>query len=89
MRWRDPVVAPAGRSALTSGQPGIAATGNRHAVLKLPLRLVKGIRFVILGLALAWASPLGPLRLSYAMPINEREGIDRVQRLQFKFGTSF
>jgi outer membrane protein insertion porin family len=41
------------------------------------------------GIALAWASPLGPLRLSYGMPINEREGFDRVQRLQFKFGTTF
>ena len=41
------------------------------------------------GLALAWASPLGPLRLSYATPLNEREGIDRVQRLQLKFGTTF
>lgn len=41
------------------------------------------------GLALAWSSPLGPLRLSFAYPINERKGFDRVQRLQFKFGTSF
>jgi outer membrane protein insertion porin family len=41
------------------------------------------------GLALSWASPMGPLRLSYATPINEKEGIDRVQRLQFKFGTTF
>jgi outer membrane protein insertion porin family len=41
------------------------------------------------GLALAWASPLGPLRLSFATPLNERKGFDRVQRLQFKFGTSF
>jgi outer membrane protein insertion porin family len=40
------------------------------------------------GLALAWASPLGPLRLSYASPLNERQG-DRVQRLQLKFGTAF
>ena len=41
------------------------------------------------GVALAWNSPLGPLRLSLAYPINEREGFDRVQRLQFKFGTTF
>jgi len=41
------------------------------------------------GIALAWASPLGPLRLSYATPLNERAGIDRVQRLQLKFGTAF
>ncbi len=41
------------------------------------------------GFALAWASPLGPLRLSYAVPLNEREGFDRVQRLQLKLGTTF
>jgi outer membrane protein insertion porin family len=41
------------------------------------------------GIALSWASPLGPLRLSYAYPINVLEGVDRVQRLQFKFGTTF
>ena len=41
------------------------------------------------GLALAWSSPLGPLRLSLAWPLNEREGIDRLQRLQLKFGTTF
>lgn len=41
------------------------------------------------GLALSWASPLGPLRLSYAWPLNAQEGIDREQRLQFRFGTTF
>jgi outer membrane protein insertion porin family len=48
-----------------------------------------GLMRSAVGLALAWASPMGPLRLSYAMPINEKEGIDRVQRLQFKFGAAF
>jgi len=41
------------------------------------------------GIALSWASPIGPLRLSYAYPLNVIEGVDRVQRLQFKFGTTF
>ncbi len=41
------------------------------------------------GLALAWASPLGPLRVSWASPLNERDGVDRVQRVQLKFGTTF
>jgi len=41
------------------------------------------------GLALSWSSPLGPLRLSFAQPLNERQGLDRIQRLQFKFGTTF
>jgi outer membrane protein insertion porin family len=49
---------------------------------------LRELRFAT-GIALAWASPMGPLRLSYAYPINVQEGIDRVQRLQFKFGTTF
>lgn len=40
------------------------------------------------GLALTWSSPFGPLRLSFAQPIN-RTATDRVQRLQFTFGTGF
>lgn len=40
------------------------------------------------GLALAWNSPFGPLRLSIAQPLNDKPG-DRVQRLQFTFGTGF
>jgi outer membrane protein insertion porin family len=40
------------------------------------------------GLALNWASPFGPLRLSFGTPIHRREG-DNIQRLQFTFGTAF
>ena len=40
------------------------------------------------GLALFWSSPLGPLRLSFARPLNDRPG-DRSQTLQFTFGTGF
>jgi outer membrane protein insertion porin family len=41
------------------------------------------------GIALAWSSPFGPLKLSLAQPLNDKAGIDRVQRLQFTFGTGF
>jgi outer membrane protein insertion porin family len=41
------------------------------------------------GIALAWSSPFGPLRLSIAQPLNEKKGIDRIERLQFTFGTAF
>jgi outer membrane protein insertion porin family len=41
------------------------------------------------GLALAWTSPFGPLKLSLAHPLNDKPGFDRVQRLQFTFGTAF
>jgi outer membrane protein insertion porin family len=40
------------------------------------------------GVALSWISPFGPLRLSFAQPLNKKPG-DHVQRLQFTFGTGF
>jgi outer membrane protein insertion porin family len=52
-----------------------------------------------IGLGISWVSPLGPLRLAYAVPIKyQREDNsdplnpipeDRIQRLQFQIGTSF
>jgi len=48
------------------------------------------------GIGISWISPLGPLRLAYAVPItyqklDEANGIaaDRLQRIQFQIGTSF
>lgn len=40
------------------------------------------------GLGIAWISPLGPLKFSYAYPINSQPG-DRLQRFQFQIGTGF
>src|SRR6266850_257777 len=40
------------------------------------------------GLAFFWSSPFGPLRLSYAQPLNAKP-TDRIQKLQFTFGTGF
>jgi len=40
------------------------------------------------GLAFFWASPFGPLRFSFAQPLNERS-TDYIQKLQFTFGTGF
>ncbi|MSQ50072.1 MAG: outer membrane protein assembly factor BamA [Betaproteobacteria bacterium] len=41
------------------------------------------------GIALAWNSPFGPLKLSFAQPLNVNKGFDRVERLQFNIGTAF
>lgn len=41
------------------------------------------------GIALSWASPFGPLRISLGNPLNEKKGIDRAQRLQLTIGTGF
>jgi outer membrane protein insertion porin family len=40
------------------------------------------------GVGIAWISPLGPLRLSYAYPLNS-EPWDRIQRFQFQIGAGF
>jgi len=40
------------------------------------------------GIGIAWLSPLGPLRLSYAYPLNA-EDWDRTQRFQFQIGSGF
>ena len=40
------------------------------------------------GLAFAWYSPMGPLRLSYGRPINKKPD-DRIQHMQFTIGSFF
>ena len=40
------------------------------------------------GLAFTWISPLGPMKFSYAVPLNKKDG-DEVQRFQFQLGTVF
>ena len=40
------------------------------------------------GLALAWNSPMGPLKFSYGNPFNKKAE-DKVQRLQFQMGSVF
>jgi len=37
------------------------------------------------GIALLWRSPMGPLSISYALPLRQKDG-DQVERLQFNFG---
>jgi outer membrane protein insertion porin family len=36
----------------------------------------------------AWISPIGPLKLSYAYPVGSKPQ-DRLQRFQFQIGTGF
>ena len=37
------------------------------------------------GIALLWRSPMGPLSISYALPVRKKDG-DQIERLQFTFG---
>ena len=48
------------------------------------------------GVALLWRSPMGPLSISYALPIRSKDADpltffpgDDIERLQFTFGGSF
>ncbi|MGB9493849.1 MAG: outer membrane protein assembly factor BamA [Azonexus sp.] len=40
------------------------------------------------GLSFAWISPVGPLKFSYAYPINKQDG-DKTESFQFQLGTNF
>ncbi len=40
------------------------------------------------GLGLAWNSPIGPLKFSYAIPLNDISA-DKIQKFQFQVGTVF
>jgi outer membrane protein insertion porin family len=48
---------------------------------------VSEMRFAT-GVAFNWLSPVGPISLSYAIPLNDRRG-DRVEPVQFTLGQSF
>jgi outer membrane protein insertion porin family len=40
------------------------------------------------GLGLSWLSPVGPLKLSYGVPLRVERN-DRIQKFQFQIGTAF
>jgi outer membrane protein insertion porin family len=40
------------------------------------------------GLAAVWVSPFGPLKFSFAQPLNKKDG-DKIQKFQFQMGTTF
>jgi len=48
---------------------------------------VDELRFAT-GLAVSWDSPVGPLRFSFAMPLNEKHG-DKIEKFQFQLGRIF
>ena len=46
-----------------------------------------GLRYAA-GVALTWISPVGPLKFSFAQPINPQP-LDNIQRFQFMLGNIF
>jgi outer membrane protein insertion porin family len=48
---------------------------------------VSELRYAV-GAGISWVSPIGPLKLSYGVPLNSKTG-DRKQNFQFQLGTGF
>jgi outer membrane protein insertion porin family len=46
-----------------------------------------GLRYST-GIALTWFAPVGPLKFSYAIPLN-KQSVDKIQRFQFTLGSVF
>ena len=65
---------------------GFVDAGNVFAD-KYQLNGPDGLR-VSTGLGISWISPVGPLRIAYAIPLRKQPG-DKLERLQFQIGTSF
>ncbi|MDO8464324.1 MAG: outer membrane protein assembly factor BamA [Gallionella sp.] len=46
-----------------------------------------GLRYST-GISVTWISPMGPIKFSYAVPLNDQP-VDKLQRLQFSMGSMF
>ncbi|MGH8104833.1 MAG: outer membrane protein assembly factor BamA, partial [Arenimonas sp.] len=57
-------------------------------VFKTPSDFDAGELRASAGLSLQWQAPVGPISISYSLPLRSEEG-DKVERLQFSFGQSF
>ena len=64
-----------------SGVPGLGATGASLEKDNEKFRFSYGV-------GLAWNSPVGPLKFSYALPLKTRPQ-DRIQKFQFQVGSVF
>ncbi|MDR3299406.1 MAG: outer membrane protein assembly factor BamA [Candidatus Accumulibacter sp.] len=60
---------------------GSCSAGSRTVCGEGPIRMS-------VGLAATWLSPLGPLKFSFAHPLNKQND-DNIQRFQFQMGTMF
>ncbi len=76
-----PILPEYGIKGVTFFDYGNAYSGNNPLPSKLYTSYGAGIR---------WASPVGPLRLEYGIPINYRQGIDtKSGRFEFAIGSLF
>jgi outer membrane protein insertion porin family len=85
--WGQNVLCPDGSTPIVDGSaPVCSTTVGIPIYVNQPVSL-SDLRFSV-GIGVAWISPLGPLKLSYAYPLNDRPG-DKLQRFQFQIGTGF
>jgi outer membrane protein insertion porin family len=76
-----PILPDVGVKAVTFFDYGNSFTDSKTAFSSMLMSYGAGIR---------WASPLGPLRLEYGIPVNPRNGIDsKTGRFEFSIGTMF
>jgi len=97
-KLRTAIIFDAGNVFQVPRFPGDIAVPARLAPSQDPLRnttpqIIQNDKVALknlrpsLGLAVSWYSPLGPIDLSLAFPLNKRPG-DDLQAFQFTFGTS-
>jgi outer membrane protein insertion porin family len=85
--WGQTVLCPDGSAPTFSATSTVVCPTTGNPVYQNQRIDLGDLRYSV-GIGLAWISPLGPLKLSYAYPINNQPG-DRLQRFQFQIGTGF
>ena len=70
------------------GLKGVMFFDYGNSITKLPTAF--NTMLMSYGMGIRWASPMGPLRLEYGIPLNPREVIDsKSGRLEFSIGSMF
>ncbi|MGE5162057.1 MAG: outer membrane protein assembly factor BamA [Betaproteobacteria bacterium] len=85
--WGQSVLCPDGSTPNFSATTTVVCPTSGNPVYENQRIDLGELRYSV-GIGIAWISPLGPLKLSYAYPINDKPG-DRLQRFQFQIGTGF
>jgi len=85
--WGQTVLCPDGSAPTFSATTTVVCPTTGNPVYRNQKIDLGDLRYSV-GIGIAWISPLGPLKLSYAYPINDKPG-DRLQRFQFQIGTGF
>lgn len=65
----------------------LSAFVDAGAVFGLGMTGSESVRYTT-GLAVTWVSPMGPLKISVGVPLNEQFG-DKLQAFQFTMGSMF